>query len=147
LSSKKTILLITEQSERIRVLAFSPDGKVLAGANHNCVIYIWDTATGDILHTFAGHEKLIWSLSFTKDGQYLISGSADVVKMWDWRQEKCFRVFFVNGHRIRSLSLYQKAGAAKSTLAIGSDDGLIKIWDIQNDQVLRIIKNHQNRAW
>jgi WD40 repeat protein len=145
--SKKTVLLITEKSERIRVLAFSPDGKVLAGASHDCTIYIWNTITGNLLHTFVGHEKQIWSLSFTKNGQYLISGSADVVKMWDWQQENCFRVFLVNGHRIRSIALHQKDGIEESILAIGSDDGLIKIWDIYHDQVLRNIKNHQNRAW
>jgi WD40 repeat protein len=145
LFSKKQTGLITADAQQIRALAFSPDGKILAGAGHDRQIRIWEVATGKLLHKLIGHQKQIWSLSFTESGEYLVSGSANLVRLWDWRNQSTFRSFADQSHRIRSIAVAQRD--RRSLLAIGSDDGLIKLWDIQADKLLKTIKNYANRAW
>jgi WD40 repeat protein len=65
------------------VVAFSPDGKLLATGGQECV-YLWNTVTGKQRRRFAGHGGEVTALAFTADGRRLISGSADGTGLvWD----------------------------------------------------------------
>ena len=64
-------------------LAFSPDGKRLAGGKAQ-KLAIWDAATGKQLHFLAWHTGIIESLAFSPDGKTLATGSTDHhIKLWD----------------------------------------------------------------
>lgn len=58
-----------------RSLALSPDNRVLATAADEA-IYLWDTNTGELLHSLLGHEWLVTSLVFSANSQALASFSA-----------------------------------------------------------------------
>lgn len=63
---------------------FSPDGKLLAAGTDSGPVYVWDTATGKIRHSFSGHNGAIIFLSFSTDAKTLASTSADgTVVVWD----------------------------------------------------------------
>jgi WD40 repeat protein len=66
-----------------RFLVLSPDASLLAAANSDKPITLWDTATGKEKHTFQGHGS-VWQLSFTPNSQRLISNRSDnLVRLWD----------------------------------------------------------------
>jgi WD40 repeat protein len=61
-------------------LAFSPDGKILAG----CGIHLWDAATGKGLHQSPGHDIGIINFTFLAEGKKLVSaGWSGHVRFWD----------------------------------------------------------------
>ena len=60
---------------------FSPDGKLLAAANHNDEIYVWELATWNKIRTFSGHQKAVTSIAFSPDGSRLLSGSEDTTML------------------------------------------------------------------
>ena len=69
-----------------RNLAFSPDGKWLASTSWYWAgaFKLWDTTTGQVIHTFTGHTKDVLDVAFSPDGKWLASGSVDTtVKLWD----------------------------------------------------------------
>jgi WD40 repeat protein len=57
----------------ISAAAFSPNGKLFAAGDEYGVIFLWDVATGRRLSKLNGHSDIISSLSFSPDGNYLVS--------------------------------------------------------------------------
>jgi len=68
----------------ISLVAFSPDGRMIAWASHDRVIHLLEMATGKERHVLLGHLGGIFSLAFSSDGRWLISGSGDTTALvWD----------------------------------------------------------------
>jgi WD40 repeat protein len=86
--------ILSIKGPKVYALAFSPDSRVLAcghgnnlGFHHRVVdrdITLWNTLTGENLHTLKGHSNEIACLAFAPDGKRLASGSADhTILIWE----------------------------------------------------------------
>ena len=60
---------------------------------------LWDVESEKLLHSFEGHKGWVYSVGYSPDGQYLVSGSRDkTVRVWlgsngqDWLAVGCDRV-------------------------------------------------------
>ncbi|WP_143268727.1 NB-ARC domain-containing protein [Amycolatopsis vastitatis] len=66
------------------VLALSPDGKVLASADDEGTIRLWDTGTWRTTSVLRGHSTWLSSLAFSADGEKLFTLDSDGnVFTWD----------------------------------------------------------------
>jgi WD40 repeat protein len=55
-------------------------------------VKIWNVQDGDCLKTFAGHAKLVQSVSFNSQGNLLASASQDgTIKLWDMETGQCLK--------------------------------------------------------
>jgi RNA polymerase sigma factor (sigma-70 family) len=118
-------------------LAFAPDGKSLAVAGEDCVIYLFDSASGKELRRFVGHQpgkdphhRGVYQAFFTPDGQMLLTqGRDETVRFWDTPSSKELRQ--IDGRRwyIWSLSVdgkqlaVKKAGAGKTLHLVDAATG------------------------
>ena len=85
---------------RLFDVAFSPDGKILAGTGISVVdrtragvVKFYEVETGQLLNTLTATQRTKWnesskrvsSIAFSPDGRLLASGSADdgTIKLWD----------------------------------------------------------------
>ena len=88
---------LTGHTASITSLAFTPDGKMLAGAGKHRAVWLWDAATGESKGTLAVHEKRVRSVAFSPDGQTLASASDDgTVLFWDtetWETKQILRKY------------------------------------------------------
>jgi len=68
----------------VDLLAYSPDGKTIAGVGKNGMIRIFNIETGKPMHSYSGHKWVVKSLAFSPDGNTLVSGSVDgTILLWD----------------------------------------------------------------
>jgi uncharacterized caspase-like protein len=65
-------------------LGFSPDGTMLAASSGNGNdIQIWSTEGLQAIRNLSGHSSIINSVSFTKDGDHLLTSAGRELRMWD----------------------------------------------------------------
>lgn len=67
-----------------RALAFSPDGRRIAGGSERSEVQIFSAVTGRLLHAYPGHAPRVDGVAFSPDGRVLASGGGDgTVLLWD----------------------------------------------------------------
>ncbi|MCP4251613.1 MAG: hypothetical protein GY778_31635, partial [bacterium] len=78
----------------VYVLAFSPDGAVLATASSDDKVTLWNVATGQPIRTLAGHTRAVTGVAFSHDGQLIASGNSDdPIRIWDANDGSLIREF------------------------------------------------------
>lgn len=67
----------------LTTLAFHPTQPILATAGQAKTICLWQSTTAQLLDTLTGHRSWIWSVEFSSDGQFLVSGDWEgLMKIW-----------------------------------------------------------------
>ncbi|NMF59707.1 NB-ARC domain-containing protein [Pseudanabaena yagii] len=129
----------------VYALAFAPQIEAqssevqLASAGEDCLIKIWDVHTGQIVSAIAGHQKQIWAIAFSADGQMLASaGDDETVKLWSVSTGEVIRTLYGHKNRIWSVAFSPDAKA----LVSGSDDRIVKLWDVETGQCIRTIQGY-----
>jgi WD40 repeat protein len=83
-ASGQTFAKLTSRGHLFMDLAFSPNGRLLAGATVDGPIIVWDVLDGQELAYLKGHRAEATSVSWSPDGKRLVSGSADLtILVWD----------------------------------------------------------------
>lgn len=120
-------------NDKIKSLAYSPDGTLLAAASKDGRVCLWDAATGEEkLHILAHaqHKDAAHSTSpgvaFLPDGKSLATASTDrTIRVWDVRTAK-------ERGRLHSDGPCHTLAVARDgkTLVTGSSDTTLLVWDL-----------------
>jgi WD40 repeat protein/serine/threonine protein kinase/Flp pilus assembly protein TadD len=131
----KIVVTLPNPSGDPDCLAFSPDGKRLAVGDYVGDVKMWwdiDGARGFSMH---GHTGVVYGVSFSPDGLYVATASADgTVKVWDAKGKEQ-RV--IRGHTGAVYSAVYSPGGR--CLATTGWDRTVKIFDASTSQTERTI--------
>lgn len=61
---------------RIDAYAFTPDGNIVIGADHSLTVR---DLKGNLVYNLKGHSKEVWGIAISKDGEYIATGSSDML--------------------------------------------------------------------
>jgi WD40 repeat protein len=129
------VISLTDRSDYVTSVVFSPDGNTLASGNEGGDVILWNIATGQPLgKPLVGHSDSVKSVVFSFDGQTIASGSRDnTVRLWDVQTKQPL------GEPLVGHSFYVNSVAFNpdgQTLASGSGDNTVILWDIKTRQPL-----------
>jgi eukaryotic-like serine/threonine-protein kinase len=113
--------------EIVTDVAYSPDGRLLAGATFTGWIGLWDPVTGVQRETMSGHRGEIQRIDFSPDGRRLVSGGRDrVIRIWDIPMGSLH--VELRGHE-SGIGDVGFAPDGHHLASVGLHDGEVKFWE------------------
>jgi WD40 repeat protein len=123
-------------------VAFSPDGKLLASADIDGTVRLWDPVTDQRVRTIladTGPNGGVNRVAFSPDGKLLASADADgTVRLWDPLTGQAVRA--IRADTGPKGSVYGVAFSPDGKLLASADaDGTVRLWDPLTGQAVRTI--------
>ncbi|MDE0087284.1 MAG: WD40 repeat domain-containing protein [Candidatus Poribacteria bacterium] len=160
---------------RVQSLAFIPNAETLASLNIYSQssggiahILLWDAITGKYQKTLKGHGKAISNIrriahgggiAFSPNGKLFVTGSLDgTIRLWNTNtavkdsviQRLGGNLFGpqkakLKGHTHQILSIALSPDG--DTIASGSMDKTIRLWDVQKRKLIATLEGHTDEIW
>jgi len=135
-------------SNAVYGIAHSWQQNLLASGHEDQTIKLWDVNLNApqslkvdlqpfrVLH---GHSNRIFSVTFSPNGQFLASASADrTIKLWNPHTGQCLKTLHGHGSWVWAVAFSPDS----NFLASGSYDRTIKIWDVHSGECLQTLQGH-----
>jgi len=150
---------VTDYPVPVYCVAFSPDGKLALGGMGDyeykegkyvikdekpvpfeCVVCLYDAASGHELRRLEGHKAPVWCAVFTPDGRHVVSGGIDgTIRLWD----------VAGGQELRHVELPGKprliclaVSPDGKHLLTGDDQAVLRLWSLDDLE----LEQEQKRA-
>jgi WD40 repeat protein len=124
-----------------RGIAFSPDGKTLAGCGGDDTVRLWDVATGKDRAVLRTRPYGVVRLAYSTDGKRLAGCSRGFGVVWDATTLK--EVLRFSAGNCQALAFSPDGGL----LAVGDDDGSTALVDAKTGKEITRFKGHDKWVW
>jgi Periplasmic binding protein/WD domain, G-beta repeat len=104
-----------------------------AGRGASNAVRLWNAASGEPVRTLAGHLDAVWSVSFSPDGQRLVSASRDgTARIWNVRDGQLITTLQANVGALVSAAFSPDG----QRLATAAQVGTVQLWDLASERVV-----------
>ncbi|TDB83607.1 hypothetical protein E1264_27760 [Actinomadura sp. KC216] len=126
-------------TQGVRSIAFAPDGRTLAAADHSGAVIWWDLAARRPVATLKRGRPLVGDVAFSPDGRTLVTGGDDrALTFWDLGARR--PVARVTGHAgdVEEIDFSPDG----RLLASGGGDGRVLLWDARSRRRTGVLAGH-----
>jgi WD40 repeat protein len=125
-------------TEHVLGVSWRAGGRMLASCGADGTIRTWNAETGDRIRRIEGYTKQVTALRFIGQSQFLVSSSGDrIVRMHNSDNGGVQRNFGGCADYMYCVDVTPNPNAG--FLVAGGHDGLLRIWNVANAQVLHTI--------
>jgi WD40 repeat protein len=133
-------IMLAGHTRLVEAVLFSPDGRTLASCGFDQKVRLWDVsrpggkrpAEVEVLP----HSSIVFSMAFSPDGSRLAAATDRSVTIWS-RDQSYHREVERSGEYRRVV--FSPDGR---TLALGADDGTVRLWDMPEARERAILRGH-----
>ena len=134
---------ITDHTEVLRQIAFSPDGQFLATSSVDSTVRIWRMSDGKLARMIR-HPEAVTSVAFSPDGQSLVSVSYDgAARLWRVGDGTLARTF--KGHTGTVWAVACSPDGQR--IATSGEDKTVRLWRPSDGALLNTLKGHTLNVW
>jgi WD40 repeat protein len=109
--------------------------ELIASGSEDETIKIWNSVSGECVHTLTGHVGSLFCLEFAKN-LLISSGKDGTIRLWNSLNEwKCIRL--LNGH---TDNVYCLRINLAGHLVSGSKDKSLRIWNVETGECTRVVQ-------
>ena len=128
--------ILSGHTDAVKSIAFSPTGELLASADLDSQVILWDLPSRTKINSF---EASTLAIAISPNGHYLATAYRQL-KLWDIRNPK----EIVEGERLphdETEKLWTVDFSPDGKwLACGDENGNLKIWDLQHRKLVQSVK-------
>lgn len=139
---KKFLSSFLSHTNRVRSAQFSPSGKSIASCSDDRTLKIFDTVSGDVVHSYSehtyGHGNAV---AWHPDGTLVaIALSQKRIKIFDQRNHQLIQMYSCHLGGVNSIAFHPSG----QIMITGSDDGSTKILDLMEGRPVFTLLGHDD---
>ncbi|EMG48021.1 hypothetical protein G210_1490 [Candida maltosa Xu316] len=129
----------------INSIDVSPNDEFFATASYDKLGKVWQTETGETIGVLKGHRRGLWDINFYKFDKLIVTASGDkTIKVWSLLDFTCKKTLEGHTNAVQRVRFFNQQHP--QILSAGAD-GLIKLWDYKNGEIIKSLDNHDQRIW
>ncbi len=118
----------------------SSTGRIIASSSLDSTLCLWDTQNGQLLNQVTVGPVDLWTVAFSPDDKYVISGSHDgKITLYSVETAKAESVLDPQNGKFTLSLAYSPDG---KYIASGGLDGIINIFDVNTGKVAQTLEGH-----
>ena len=128
------LLELNEHTDKIRSVAFSPDGTEMATTSDDCTVATCDSWTGQQRHVYRMSAEA-WSVAYSPKGDYIAMGdNGGRVRVCEARSGVFLAEFEGHSQPVNELQFLPDG---RNLLSSSFSDGTVRLWSIRDTMRLR----------
>lgn len=142
-SSGEEVAEFRAQRTNVQTMAITPNGETLVTSGPDTIINLWDLARGKEYRenrtSFLEHSTQVLSVAISPDGNILVSGALDGIRVWTLKPRRpLYRLSWI-GNPVYAIAFNPNG----YIVASGDGDGRVQLWDVREGTFISEFFPHQ----